>query len=254
MDGKPVTVRTLDIGGDKMTASLIEDFGNSICSPLGMRGVRLSLNRLDILETQYRAILRASMHGPIRILLPMVTSTNDVRQARRHLHRIAGEMRKEGIELPEFLPPLGAMIEVPGAALAADALAQVCDFFAIGSNDLTMYTLATDRADEQVAHLFDPLHPAVLRLIQFTTQAALRNRIPISLCGEMAGNPRYSALLLGLGIRDLSMSAANIPKVKQRLLEMDCVAATKRADVIMEQTDSGRIAMLLNDFSDRGSL
>jgi phosphotransferase system enzyme I (PtsI) len=251
MDGKPVTVRTLDIGGDKTATSLIEDFGNSICSPLGMRGIRLSLNRPDILETQYRAILRAAAHGPMRILLPMVTSTNDVRQARRILHTIAGSMRKEGHALPEFLPPLGAMIEVPGAALAADALAQVCEFFAIGSNDLTMYTLATDRADEQVAHLYDPLHPAVLRLLQFTAQAALRNRIPISLCGEMAGNPRYTALLLGLGIRDLSMSAGNIPKVKQRILQMDCVAATQRADIIMEQTDSGRIAMLLDDFGDR---
>lgn len=251
MDGKPVTVRTLDIGGDKTARSLIEDFGNSICSPLGMRGVRLSLNRPDILETQYRAILRAASHGPIRILLPMVTSTNDVRQARRILHTIANQMRKEGHDLPQYLPPLGAMIEVPGAALAADALAQVCEFFAIGSNDLTMYTLATDRADDQVAHLYDPLHPAVLRLIQFTTQAALRNRIPISLCGEMAGNPRYTALLLGLGIRDLSMSATNISKVKKRILEMDCTAATKRADIIMEQTDSGRIAMLLDDFTDR---
>ncbi len=251
MEGKPVTVRTLDIGGDKMAHSLIEDFGDSICSPLGMRGIRLSLNRPDILETQYRAILRAASHGPIRILLPMVTSTNDVRQARRLLHTIANQMRKEGHDLPQYLPPLGAMIEVPGAALAADALAQVCEFFAIGSNDLTMYTLATDRADEQVAHLFDPLHPAVLRLIQFTAQAALRNRIPISLCGEMAGNPRYTSLLLGLGIRDLSMSASNIPKVKQRILQMECTAATNRAEIIMEQTDSGRIAMLLDDFSDR---
>ncbi|WP_417820283.1 phosphoenolpyruvate--protein phosphotransferase [Terasakiella sp.] len=252
LDGQPLTVRTLDIGGDKTAKSLIEDFGNSICSPLGMRGIRLSLNRPDILETQYRALLRAGQHGPVKILLPMVTSINDVRQARLFLQQIADKMRAEGINIPDPLPPLGAMIEVPGAALSADALARVCDFFAIGSNDLTMYTLATDRADEQVAHLFDPLHPAVLRLIQFTTQAALRNNIPVSLCGEMAGNPRFTALLLGLGIRDLSMSATNIPKIKQRILEMAEQSAVQRANIIMDQTDSGRIAMLLDDFSDRG--
>ncbi len=251
LEGRPLTIRTLDIGGDKTAKALIEDFGDSICSPLGMRGIRLSLNRPDILEAQYRAILRASIHGPVQILLPMVTSVNDVRQARRLLHTVAANLRRKQVELPQYLPPLGAMIEVPGAALAADALAHVCEFFAIGSNDLTMYTLATDRADEQVAHLYDPLHPAVLRLIQFTTQAALRNRIPVSVCGEIAGNPRFSALLLGLGVRDLSMSASNIPKVKQRLLDMEATAATQRADIIMEQTDSARIAMLLDEFSNR---
>jgi phosphotransferase system enzyme I (PtsI) len=253
LQGKPLTIRTLDIGGDKIARSLIEDFGDSICSPLGLRGIRLSLNRPDLLETQYRAILRAAFHGPVQILLPMVTTVNDVRKARRLLHSVAGDLRSEGFDLADFLPPLGAMIEVPGAALSADALAQVCEFFAIGSNDLTMYTLATDRADDQVAHLYDPLHPAVLRLIQFTTQAALRNRISVSLCGEIAGNTRYAPLLLGLGIRDLSMGASNIPYVKERILKMGHEAAIQRANTIMEQTDSTRIAMLLDDFSDNGA-
>ena len=137
----------------------------------------------------------------------------------------------------------------PGAALAADAFAQASDFFAIGSNDLTMYTLAIDRGNEHVAHLFDPLHPGVLRLIQFTATAALRARIPVSICGEMAGDPRYSALLLGLGIRDLSMTPSSIPRVKQRIREMDMDAANRRAGVIMDQVDSGRIATLLDDFN-----
>ena len=141
------------------------------------------------------------------------------------------------------------MIEVPAAALAADALALVSDFFAIGSNDLTMYTLATDRTNEHVAHLYDPLHPAVLRLIQFATQAALRSRIPISLCGEMAGDPRYAPLLLGLGLRELSMVPANIPVVKQRIRDMDLAAAQRRADAIMGQVDTGRITALLDDFN-----
>lgn len=246
----PVTIRTLDIGGDKTSPPLIEDFGNSILSPLGMRGIRLSLNRPDILETQYRAILRASVHGKVRILLPMVTSAHDVRQARRLLHSVARRMRQEGIELPKFLPALGAMIEVPGAALAADALAQVCEFFAIGSNDLTMYTLATDRADDQVAHLYDPLHPAVLRLIQFTATAGRQHDIPVSVCGEIAGNTKFTPLLIGMGIRDLSMSANKIPYVKQRILDMKEEAACQRATAVMAQTDSERISMLLNDFTD----
>jgi phosphotransferase system enzyme I (PtsI) len=141
------------------------------------------------------------------------------------------------------------MIEVPGAALAADALAAEADFFALGTNDLIQYTLAIDRGDEQVAHLYDPLHPAVLRLIQFAIEAANRAGIPISVCGEMAGDPRFTALLIGLGVRELSMAPANIPRVKQRVRSMDIIAATRRARAIMDQWDSGRIATLLDDFN-----
>ena len=137
------------------------------------------------------------------------------------------------------LPPVGAMIEVPGAALAADALAQISDFFAIGTNDLIQYTLAIDRGDEQVADLYNPLHPAVLRLIQFATQAALRARIPVSLCGEIAGDPRYTALLVGLGLQDLSMSPAKLLAVKRRVRTLDTVAAARRASIIMDQSDPG---------------
>jgi len=128
-------------------------------------------------------------------------------------------------------------------------LAQVSDFLAVGSNDLTMYTLAIDRSDEQVAHLYDPLHPAVLRLIQFTANAGLRARIPVTICGEMAGDPRYTALLLGLGFQELSMAAMSIPRVKQRLRSIDLGAARRRAEIVMEQMDSGRIATLIDDFN-----
>ena len=151
--------------------------------------------------------------------------------------------------IPETLPPLGAMIEVPGAALAADALAAEADFFAIGTNDLIQYTLAIDRTDEQVAYLYTPLHPAVLRLIQFAVEAAERRGIPISVCGEMAGDPRYSALLLGLGLRELSMAPRSIPRVKQRIRSLDMVAATRRARAIMDQADAERVAALLDDFN-----
>jgi phosphotransferase system enzyme I (PtsI) len=142
------------------------------------------------------------------------------------------------------------MIEVPGAALAADALAQSADFFALGTNDLTMYTLAIDRADERVAYLYNPLHPAVLRLIQFAVQAALRARLPVSVCGEMAGDPRYSALLVGLGVRELSMASVSVPRVKSRIRQLDSQTAISRAQAIMDQHDSGRIAALLDDFNE----
>ena len=165
------------------------------------------------------------------------------------MDKAVANLKQRKIKLPDPLPPIGTMIEVPGAALAADALAQASDFLAIGSNDLTMYTLAVDRANEQVAHLFDPLHPAVLRLIQFTIGAALRARIPISICGEMAGEPRYTALLIGLGLRELSMTPSSIPKVKQRLRGLDALAAATRANLIMDQVDSGRILTLLDDFN-----
>ena len=249
MEGRPVTVRTLDVGGEKTAAALMGEFGASASSALGLRGIRLSLSRTDVLESQFQAILRAGAHGKIRILLPMVSSVSEVRQARDILHRAAENLKCRHVAIADPLPPVGAMIEIPGAALSADALAQVSDFFAIGSNDLTMYTLAIDRGDEHVAYLYDPLHPAVLRLIQLSAEAALRARIPVSICGEMAGDPRYTALLLGLGFRELSMISANIPRVKQRIREMDLVAANRRAQIIMDQMDSGRIAMLLDDFN-----
>jgi phosphotransferase system enzyme I (PtsI) len=150
--------------------------------------------------------------------------------------------------VPDPLPPLGAMIETPGAALAADALALEADFFAIGTNDLAMYTLAVDRADTVVGHLYDPLHPAVLRLMQFATEAALRLRMPVSVCGEMAGDPKLTALLLGLGLRSLSMSSAAIPRVKQAIRALDIDAAARLARRVMEQSDPGRIAELVAEF------
>ncbi len=201
------------------------------------------------METQFRAILRAGAEGTVRILLPMVSSVSEVRRARDILDGAAKHLKRRGIPFADPLPPVGVMIEVPSAALAADSLAQDSDFFALGSNDLTMYTLAIDRSDDQVAHLFDHLHPAVLRLIQFSAEAALRARIPVNICGEMAGDPRFTALLLGLGFRELSMTASNIPRVKQRIRDVDLVAADHRARVIMDQVDSGRIATLLDDFN-----
>ncbi|HJU20749.1 MAG TPA: phosphoenolpyruvate--protein phosphotransferase [Stellaceae bacterium] len=249
MGGLPVTLRTLDLGGEKFARSLSGLLGEAANPALGLRAIRLSLKERRLLDVQLAAMLRAAALGPVRILLPMISTVGEIRRVREALEQAARRLRRRGVQLPKTLPPLGAMIEIPGAALAADALAAEADFFAIGTNDLVQYTLAIDRTDEQVAHLYNPLHPAVLRLIQFAVEAALRRGVPVSVCGEMAGEPRFSALLVGLGLRNLSMAPRNLPRVKQRLRSLDMVAATRRARAIMDQSDTGRIAALLDDFN-----
>ncbi len=249
LGGKPMTARTLDVGGDKLAQALAGHHGVGANPALGLRAIRLSLKERSLLDAQLGAMLRAAVHGPLRILLPMISSLSEIRQVREAMVNLARRLKRRGLPVPDPLPPLGVMIEVPGAALAADALAQEADFFAIGSNDLTMYTLAIDRGEEQVAHLYNPLHPAVLRLIQFATEAALRARIPVSVCGEIAGDPHFTPLLLGLGIRELSMAAPSLPRVKQRIRSLDFLSAARCARLIMEQSDAGRIAALLEDFN-----
>jgi phosphotransferase system enzyme I (PtsI) len=219
---------------------------------LGLRGIRLLLHRPELLEVQFAAILRVAAEvpdGQIRLLLPMITIPEEMKQAREIFDRVARRLRRRGDKLPEKLPLLGAMIETPGAALAADAIALEADFFSIGSNDLAMYTLAVDRGDAEVAHLYDPLHPAVLRLMQFATEAALRLRMPVSICGEMAGNPQLIPLLLGLGIRSFSMNASAIPRVKQAVRGLDIGDCARFARRVMEQSDPARIRELVAGFA-----
>ena len=247
---RPVTIRTLDVGGEKLAYSLGGHAAASVNPALGLRAIRLSLRHPDLLETQFGAILRAAMHGPVRILLPLISSAKEVREARTLLARVAERLRERDTPIPSQLPPLGVMMEVPSAALSADVLARHADYFAIGTNDLTMYTLAIDRSDEQVAALYDPLHPAVLRMIQFAAEAGRRAGIPVSLCGETAGDQRFTALLLGLGIIELSMAPGSLLMVKQRVRAMDIVRARGCAEQIMTQTESGRIAALLDDFNE----
>lgn len=249
MAGDPVTIRVLDWGGEKdiealQTANLVP----MVTDPnpaLGLRGLRMLLRQEGLFEDQLAAILRASAHGPVRVLLPMVTTVAEVRMARDIYERVARRLRRRGDRMAEKLPPLGIMIETPGAALSADALALESDFFAIGTNDLTMYTLAVDRADSEVSHLYDPLHPAVLRLVQFATEAALRLRMPVSVCGEMAANPRLTKLLLGLGLRSFSMNAAAIPRVKQAVRDANIDDCARFARRVMEQSDPAAIQLLV---------
>jgi phosphotransferase system enzyme I (PtsI) len=249
MNGRSVTVRTLDVGGEKLASALGGEQSATDNPALGLRAIRLSLMERKLLDTQLAAILRAGAHGPVRILLPLITTVAEVREVRKALKTVSRRLKRRKVKIADPLPPVGVMIEVPGAALAADSLARAADFFAIGTNDLTMYTLAIDRGEEQVAHLYNPLHPAVLRLIQFSVEAALRARIPLSICGEMAGDPRFVALFLGLGVRELSMTVTALPRVKSRILSLNLDAATRRAGIIMDQFDSGRIAALLDDFN-----
>ncbi len=255
MNGDPVTIRVLDWGGEKDMEALaagVETHHASANPALGLRGIRMLLKRPELLEAQFAAILRIAARAPegaVRVMLPMVTVPEEVKAARDIYDRVARRLRRRGEKVPEKLPELGAMIETPGAALAADAIALEADFFAIGTNDLAMYTLAVDRGDAEVAHLYDPLHPAVLRLVQFSTEAALRLRMPVSICGEMAGNPALVPLLLGLGIRSLSMNAGAIPRVKQAVRALDIGDCARFARRVMEQSDPARIRELVDGFA-----
>ena len=250
MSGRPVTVRTFDLSNENLPQSKNTRTNNSINPLLGLRAVRLSLKQQRLFEIQLSAILRASMHGEIRVLLPMISSIHQVREVKKILRRVHLKLLKQGQVTTEKLPPIGAMIEVPRAALIADSIIQEADFLAIGTNDLTMYTLAIDREDEQVANLFNPLHPAVLRLIQITLQAAQRGNKPVSICGEIAGDPRFAPLLIGLGVRELSMSSQNLPRVKQRIRALKTGPATRRAMAILDQTDEDQVQRLLDDFNE----
>ncbi|WP_366556633.1 phosphoenolpyruvate--protein phosphotransferase [Aquibaculum sediminis] len=244
----PVTVRTLDVGGEKLASALGHHLGEATNPALGLRAVRLSLRVPELLETQLAAILQADVGGRLRILLPMIVNVEELRMVRRTLNSVARKLAAQGRPVPHPLPPLGVMIEVPGAALAADALAPEADFFAIGTNDLIMYTLAIDRGDERVAYLYDPLHPAVLRLIHFAVDVALRHGKPVSVCGEMAGDPRYLPLFVGLGVRELSMRPTALPRIKQSLRRLDASACRTLAEAMLREHDRETIQHLLESF------
>lgn len=252
MNGDPVTIRVLDWGGEKeiealSSAGIVPEVADTNPA-LGLRGIRLLLRRPELLETQFAAVLRAAAFGPVRVMLPMVTTVAEVRAARDIYDRVSRRLRRRGERLAEKAPPLGIMIETPGAALSADALALEADFFAIGTNDLTAYTLAVDRGESDVADLYDPIHPAVLRLVQFATEAALRMRMPVSVCGEMAGNPRLTPLLLGLGLRSFSMNAGAVPRVKQAVRAVEIDDCARFARRVMDQSDPERIQALVDSF------
>ena len=217
LGGRPLTIRTLDLGADKQPDGVV---GAATNPALGLRAVRLCLKEIALFRPQLRAILRASAHGPVRILLPMLTTVSELLQVRALLEDIKWELQHEERPFAADIP-IGGMVEVPATALCADLFAHHLDFFSIGTNDLIQYTLATDRVDDEVNYLYDPLNPAVLRLIRMTLEAGRQAGVPVSMCGEMAGDPTYTRLLLGMGLTEFSMPPTALLQVKHIVTTCD---------------------------------
>ncbi|MEO8350438.1 MAG: phosphoenolpyruvate--protein phosphotransferase [Chthoniobacteraceae bacterium] len=217
----PVIIRTLDLGGDKFMSAL--NLPEELNPFLGWRAIRFCLARKDVFRTQLRAILRASTAGNVKMMYPMISGLSELRRANEVLDECRAELRRENIAFDENLE-VGAMIEVPSAAIVADLLAREVDFFSIGTNDLIQYTIAVDRLNEHIAHLYEPTHPAIVRLLQMTVNAAHENGIWVGVCGEMAGDILFTPLLLGLGVDELSTGANQVPRVKRAVQALNLEA------------------------------
>ena len=243
MKGMPVTIRTLDLGADKPANP---DEARTCTNPaLGLRAIRLCLSEPQIFHAQLRAILRASHYGSVKLLIPMISTLSELRQALHLLDRAKRSLRDQNIPFDEGIL-VGGMIEVPAAALKADAFARELDFLSIGTNDLIQYTLAIDRTDDSVAHLYNPLHPAVLQLIEMSIRAANKAGKPISVCGEMAGDPRLTRLLLGFGLRQFSMHPAHVLSVKRQVLQSSLPKLENKVRKILASAEIERIEPLLD--------
>lgn len=237
MKGKPVTLRTLDIGADKALRGAERSEANPA---LGLRAIRYCLAEPRMFVTQLRAILRASHYGRVRILLPMVAFQHEIESALAMIALARQQLREAGRKYDERVE-IGAMVEIPAAALALGTLMNHFNFLSIGTNDLIQYTLAIDRADEAVAYLYDPLHPSVLRLVQQCIQQAKRAGMPIAVCGEMAGEPQFTRLLLGMGLRQFSMHPSQLLEVKREVLRCDCGDVAPRVIKLLRSDDPMRI-------------
>lgn len=248
LKGKPVTIRTLDLGADKESASR---GGPLPTNPaLGLRAIRLCLKDPLLFRPQLRAILRASAHGPVRLMVPMLSSAQELFQLLDLLQDTRRELQRQNLPFDPKLP-VGGMIEVPAAAISASVFARHLDFLSIGTNDLIQYTLAIDRIDDEVNYLYDPLHPAVLRLIHLTLKAGQRAGIPVSMCGEMAGDCRYTRLLLGLGLRDFSMHPASLLEVKSVIKHSSIEDLVRPARRILHSAHPEQTQRLLQRMNER---
>ncbi len=242
---RPIVIRTLDIGADKF-ANVTGNLGLEKNPFLGLRSVRLCLRKLDLFKTQMRAILRAGVHGDIRIMFPMISTVEELRQCKTLFNEVKDDLEDEGMPFKRELP-LGTMIEVPSAALLADILAKEVDFFSIGTNDLVQYTLAADRNNENVANLYNPADPAVLRLIRMIVEAANRERITVNVCGEMSGEPLYVPLLIGMGLRQLSATPRKIPDIKRIIRHLSVPEAQQVAQHAQRLETARQVTNYLRD-------
>lgn len=238
MPGKPVTIRTFDVGADKaLNGMQLRDEPNPA---LGLRAIRYSLAEPQMFLTQLRALLRASQYGRLKIMIPMLSHAHEIDQTLDLIDRAKAELRADRIKFDERME-VGGMVEVPAAALALGMFTRRLSFLSIGTNDLIQYTLAIDRSDEAVAHLYDPLHPAVLKLIAGTIQVGVKYSLPVSVCGEMAGDPAYTLLLLGMGLRQFSMHPSKILEIKQQVLRADLVELAPRVQRVLKMDEPARI-------------
>ena len=243
-----VTIRTFDLGGDKFTM-----YGESHTEAnpfLGRRAIRLCLQHPDVFTTQLTAILRASASGNLKIIFPMISGVDQLRRAREMIRRVQADLKAKGVAYDENLP-VGVMVEVPAAVLVAESLAREVDFFSIGTNDLVQYTLAVDRGNEQVADLFEPYHPAVIRLIKEVVEVGHRANIPVAICGELCAEPLATMLLLGLGLDEFSMSSISIPQIKKIIRSVTMSEARQLADEVLKMETSEQIRAHLKERSHR---
>ena len=242
LKGKPMTIRTVDLGVDKNPRW----FGHShaLNPALGLTGIRLCLAEPVMFRTQMRAILRASAHGPIKMMWPMISSLDEVRQCQTHLQTAKQQLHERDEPFDDAMP-VGIMVEIPSAALTINSLLKQVDFISIGTNDLIQYTLAADRGDESVSHLYQPNHPAVLKLLQHVIRAAVKQNKPVSVCGEMAGDEQYTRLLLGMGLRRFSMNPNNLLAVKNRIIHSDTLLLETEVLRLVRNDDPEKARALL---------
>ena len=251
LKNKPLTIRTLDVGNDKKVPFIEKFLAKSPNPALGLRAIRLTLAFPKIFKRQISAILRASKFGKIRIMLPMVSNVSEILEAKKLINDVSKELASKKKDFNKRNIKIGVLIETPAAALISESLAKNCDFLAIGTNDLTMYTLAIDRGDEEVAKIYDPAHLSVLRLIKLSSDSAKKVGVPISVCGEMAGDTMFTSLLLGIGINTLSMSISRILKVKQFITKINSKEVSKICSEIFKEHDNLLIKNKLKVYYDK---